>query len=143
MTRSRRLAAVLAVAVAAGFGAHNADAALAPGAKTPRTNARMGDCWADVSYPAHIGNNTETTITWQCTNGTPQQIAPLASLTSPSGTKTNVSRQCYGTSSCAITVSVPWSSGTWTAKADYAYVVAWDGSASYYWGGTIAQYLPY
>ena len=143
MTRSRPLAALLVAVVALGFVISHADAAFATRADAPRATPLPSNCWADVSYPAHIGNNVETTITWQC-NGIPAQIAPTASLELKySSTRYTASRQCYNTSSCAVTVSGPWVSGTWKAKADYAYVDHGGGSSGYYWGTSVEWDLFY
>jgi hypothetical protein len=136
MLRSRYLAAVLVAAVAVGFGAQRADVALAAGVKEQSVS-----CWADVSYPAHIGSNAVTTVMWQCSPGIQQQISPYASLTSPSGTRYTNTNQCYSQTYCAVTVSAPFEAGYWTARAENAYVVAYDGSSSYFFGGSVTWYL--
>jgi len=142
MKRYRHFVAVLVAVVALGLVISHADAALAPRANAPGAKARFGDCWADVSYPTHIGSNVQTTITWQC-NGVPVHIAPVASLTLQyPETRYTATPHCYNTSSCAATVSAPWVSGTWTAKADYAYVDH-GGWSAYYWGTSIEVYIPY
>lgn len=145
MPRHRRLAAVLVAVIVAGFAAQRADAALAAGVNAQKAHAASASCWADISFPAHIGSNTEATATWQCSPGVQQQIAPLISLTSPTGTRYTASTQCYNTTYCAITVSAPWSSNgnPWTARAEYAYVVDYDGVSSYFFGGSASAYLPY
>lgn len=100
-------------------------------------------CWADITAPYHIGSNTVAAATWQCSPGIQQQIAPLISLTAPDGTPYTSSTRCYSTDNCAVTVSAPWVSGTWTSRAEYAFVVASDGTSSYFLDGSASQYLPF
>jgi len=85
--------------------------------------------------------STAVTPSWF---GVAQQISLVASLTFQDGTRYQFTKTCYSTESCSVNpMSAPWQSGTWTAKADYAFVVAYDGSSSYWSGGQISQYLPY
>ncbi|MBW8770711.1 MAG: hypothetical protein JF589_13215 [Gemmatimonadetes bacterium] len=145
MSRSRRIARAFAVAVAVvavGFGAQRADAALVASANL---GARPSvTCWADIGYPNHVGSNVVSFNDWQCSPGIEQQISLVASLTYQDGTRYQFTKTCYSTQSCSVNpMSAPWQSGTWTAKADYAFVVAYDNTSSYWSGGQISQYLPY
>lgn len=100
-------------------------------------------CWADIGYPGHVGSNVTSYNTWQCSAGVQQQISLVASLTFQDGTRYQFTKTCYSATYCTFSpMNAPWQSGTWTAKADYAFVVYGDGSSSYWFGGQIAQYLP-
>ena len=101
-------------------------------------------CWADIGYPGHSGSDVLSFNDWQCSAGLEQQISLVASLTFEDGTRYQFTKTCYNTQSCSVNpMSAPWQSGTWTAKADYAFVVYGDGSSGYWFGGQISQYLPY
>jgi len=100
-------------------------------------------CWADIGYPNRSGSNVISYNTWQCSSGIEQQISLVASLTAPNGTRYQFTKTCYSTQSCSYNpMSAPYTPGTWTAKADYAYVVYGDGSSGYWWGGQISQLVP-
>ena len=90
------------------------------------------------------GSNVVSYNTWQCSAGLEQQMSVVASLTFQDGTRYQFTKTCTWTQSCSINpMNAPWQSGTWTAKADYLYVVYGDGTSGYWWGGQISAYLPY
>ena len=101
-------------------------------------------CWADIGYPGHNGSYVQSFNDWQCSAGLEQQMSVVASLTFQDGTRYQFTKTCTWTQSCSINpMNAPWQSGTWTAKADYLYVVYGDGTSGYWWGGQISAYLPY
>ena len=131
------LAAVLVAATAAGFGARPADAALAAHA-----TARLSvSCWASTSGPTYVSGTVVASVTWQCTPGTQQQMAPYISLTAPNGTRYGAATQCFNTSVCSVSVSAPYSGGNWMARSDYMYVVDYSGTSSYVFGPAYYAYL--
>jgi hypothetical protein len=100
-------------------------------------------CWADIGYPGQVGSNVVSYNNWQCSAGIEQQISLVASLTYQDGTRYQFTKTCYYTQSCSYNpMTAPYRAGTWTAKADYAYVVYGDGTSGYWWGGQIAATLP-
>ncbi len=134
---------VAAAVIAAGFGVPRADAAHAAGAGA-RSAKASPSCWSSLSYPSHVGSDVVASVTWQCTEIT-QRMNPLISVTSPNGTRTNSSTQCYNTNTCSVSVSTPWLSEgdhNWTSRADYLFVIDAGGSSSYHFGGSFTAYLP-
>src|SRR6478672_5370219 len=105
----------------------------------PFTKAIAGPsvtCWADIGYPGQVGSNVVSFNDWQCSPGIEQQISLVASLTDSAGTRYQFTKTCYSTQSCSYNpMSAPYHPGIWTAKADYAFVVAYDNSSSYWFGG--------
>jgi len=100
-------------------------------------------CWADIGAPGQSGSNVVSYNTWQCSAGLEQQISLVASLTYQDGTRYQFTKTCTWTQSCSYNpMTAPYQPGTWTAKADYAYVVYGDGSSGYWWGGQISQLVP-
>jgi hypothetical protein len=141
LTRSRCLAALVALVIAAAFSAPPADAALANRAHATRAS---NDCWASPDTPTHTGSTVQAHLTWQC-NGVPQQMQVYVTLTSSyDGTKYGASATCFNTNVCAVTVSGPWVSGGysdyWTVRAEYIYVVTSSGS-HYEFGPAWTWYL--
>lgn len=133
MHRHRHLATGLAVLLTAtvSIGARPADAAL-----TARIKARRSiSCWASTSGPSHVGSNVVASVTWQCTPGIQQQMTPYISLTAPDGTRYgSAGATCYTTTSCPANVNAPYSSGTWSARSDYVFVVDYNGNGMYFFG---------
>ncbi|HEY2943929.1 MAG TPA: hypothetical protein VGN09_15965 [Vicinamibacteria bacterium] len=117
--------------------------ALTVGAGAQSAYAESVSCWAGVDGgPYRSGDLVITNVTWQCTPGIQQQIAPYVTLTAPDGTRYSNSARCYNTTYCIVSVSAPYTYGTWTARAEYAYVVAYDGTSSYFFGGSASTYIP-
>jgi hypothetical protein len=132
MARPRFLAALLVVAITAGFSARPADAAFSGNARKAHATTRFNDCWASPETPIHSGSTVQSQLTWQC-NGLPDKMQIYVTLTSAyNGTKYSASATCFNTNVCSTPISGPWVSGgysdDWTLRAEYVYVVTSSGS---------------
>jgi hypothetical protein len=131
------LAAAFAAATSVGLSARPADAAHAVSSKARHTVS----CWASLSGPTYSAGNVVASVTWQCTPGTMQQMSPYISLTAPNGTRYTMPNTCVNTTFCPVSVSAPYSGGTWKAQADYLYVVDYTGVGQYFFGPSNSLYL--